>query len=151
MLLFSRSVVSNFWRPRGLFPASGSFLISQLFASGSQSIGASAIVLPVIIQDWSPLGLTGLISSLSKGFWRVFSTPQFKSINPSVLSVLYGPILTSINDYWKNHSLNETDLCCKVMFLLFNMLSRLVITFLPRSKRLLISWLQSPSAVILEP
>ena len=59
--------------------------------------------------------------------------------------------LTSIHDHWKNHSLDHKDIVGKVMSLLFNMLSRLVITFLPRSKRLLISWLQSPSAVILEP
>ena len=77
-------------------------------------------------------------------------TPQFKSINSLVLGFLYSPTLTSIHDYWKNHSLDYTDLCGKSMSLLFNMLSRLVITFLSRSKRLLISWLQSPSAVILE-
>ena len=75
-------------------------------------------------------------------------TPQFKSINSLALSFLYSPTLTSIHDHWKNYSF---DFVSKVMFLLFNMLSRLVITFLPRSKRLLISWLQSPSAVILEP
>ena len=67
------------------------------------------------------------------------------------LSFLHNPTLISIHDHWKNHSLDQTDLCCKVMSLLVNMLSRLVITFLPGSKRLLISWLQSPSAVILEP
>ena len=78
-------------------------------------------------------------------------TPQFKTINSSMLSFLYSPTLTSIHDHWKNHSFDYMDLCCKVVFLLFIMLSRLVITFLPRSKRLLISWLQSPSAVILEP
>ena len=79
-------------------------------------------------------------------------TPQFKSINSSVLRLLYGPTLTSIHDYWKN-SFNLTIwiFVGKVMSLLFNMLSRLVIAFLSRSKRLLISWLQSPSAVILEP
>ena len=77
-------------------------------------------------------------------------TPQFKSIN-SVVSFLYNPTLTSIHDHWKNHSLDWTDLVGKVMSLLFNMLSRLVITFLSRSKHLLISWLQLPSAVILEP
>ena len=60
-----------------------------------------------------------------------------------MLSFLYSPTLTSIDDHW--------TFVGKVMSLLFNMLSRLVITFLPRSKRLLISWLQSPSAVILEP
>ena len=59
--------------------------------------------------------------------------------------------LTSIYDYWKNHSLDCTDLCRQSNVSAFNMLSRSVIVFLPRSKRLLISWLQSPSAVILEP
>ena len=58
---------------------------------------------------------------------------------------------TSIHDHWNNHSLGRWTFVDKVMSLLFNMLSRLVITFLPRSKCLLISWLQSPSAVILEP
>ena len=61
------------------------------------------------------------------------------------------PTVTSIHDYWKNHSFDYTGFVGKVMSLLFNMLSRLVIAFPPRSKRLLISWLQSPSAVILEP
>ena len=59
--------------------------------------------------------------------------------------------LTSIHDYWKKHSLTRWTFVHKVKSLLFNMLSRLVIAFLPRSKHLLISWLQSPSAVILEP
>ena len=67
-----------------------------------------------------------------------------------MVSFLYSQALTSIHDYWKDHGLDYMDLCCKVMSLLFNMLSRFVITFLPRSKCLLISWLQSPSAVILE-
>ena len=70
-------------------------------------------------------------------------TPQFKRINSSVLSFLHSATLTSILTRW--------TFVDKVMFLLFNMLSRLAITFLPRSKCLLISWLQSPSAVILEP
>ena len=56
------------------FPASGSFSVSQLFASGGQNIGASASVLPMNIQDWFPLGLTALISLLSKGLSRVFSS-----------------------------------------------------------------------------
>ena len=77
--------------------------------------------------------------------------PQFKSINSSVLSFLYSPTLTSIHDHWKNHSLDYWTFVDKVMSLLFKMMFRLVITFLPRSKHLLISWLQSPSAVILEP
>ena len=80
-------------------------------------------------------------------------TPQFKSINSSALSFLYSPTLTSIHDYWKNHSLDQMrwTFVGKVMSLPLNMLSRLVITFLQRSKCFLISWLQSPSAVILEP
>ena len=78
-------------------------------------------------------------------------TPQIKSTNSSVLNFLYSPTLTSIHDYWKNRSLDRQTFVGKVMSLLFNMLSRLVITFLPRSKCLLISWLQPPSAVILEP
>ena len=74
-------------------------------------------------------------------------TPQFKSINSSVLSLLHSPTLTSIHDHWKNHILTRRTLVGKVISL--NMLSRLVTTILPRSKRLLISWLQSPSAGIL--
>ena len=75
---------------------------------------------------------------------------HFKSINSSVLSFLYSPTITSIHDYWKNTALTRRTFVDKVMSLLFNMLSRLVIAFLPRSKNLLISWLQSPSEVILE-
>ena len=88
------------------FPASGSFAMSQLLASGDQSIGVSAStsVLPMNAQDWSPLGLTGWISLQSKGFSGVFSNTQFKSINSLALSLLYGPNLTFIHDHWKNHS-----------------------------------------------
>ena len=78
-------------------------------------------------------------------------TPQFKSINSSMLSLLHSPTLTSIHDPGKNIALTRQTFVDKVMPLLLNMLSSLVITFLPRSKRLLISWLQSPSAVTLEP
>ena len=81
------------------FPASGCFPMSQFFALGSQSIGVSASVLPINIQNWFPLGLTPLISLQSKEFSRVFSNPQFQSINSSALSFLYGPTLTSIHDY----------------------------------------------------
>ena len=69
-------------------------------------------------------------------------------MNFLTLSFLHSPTLTSMHDHWKTHSQTFVG---KVMSLLFNMLSRLIITFLPRSKRLLISWLQSPSAVVLEP
>ena len=93
-------------------PASGSFPMSQLFASGDQSIGASASasVLPMNIQGWFPLGLTGLISLQSKGLSRVFSNTTVWSIS-SALSPLYGPTLTSLLDCWKNHSFDCTDLC----------------------------------------
>ena len=86
--------------------ASGSFPMSQLFAWGGQSIGisASASVLPMNTQDWSPLEWTGWISLQSKGLSRVFPTPQFKSISSSALSFLHSPTLTSIHDHWKNHS-----------------------------------------------
>ena len=68
-----------------------------------------------------------------------------------MLSILYSLTLTSVHDYFKNHSFEYTDFVGKGMSLLFNMLSRLVIAFLHRSNRLLISWLQSTSVVILEP
>ena len=80
-----------------------------------------------------------------------FDLLAVKSINFLVLSFLYGPTLTSIHEYWKNHSFDQIDLGWQSNISGFNMLSRLVITFLPRSKCLLISWLQSPSAVFLEP
>ena len=90
------------------FPASGSLPLTWLFASGGQSTGASASasVLPVNIQSWLPLGLTSLISLQSKGLSRIFSNTTVKSINSSVLSFLSSPTLTSIHDYWKNHSLD---------------------------------------------
>ena len=86
-------------------PASEPFPRSQFFTSGGQSTGvsASASVLPMNIQDWFPLGWTGWISLQSNGLSRS-STPQFKSINSLALSFLYSPNLTSIHDYWKNHS-----------------------------------------------
>ena len=91
------------------FPASGSFQMSQFFTAGGQSIGVSAStsVLPMNIQDWFPLEWTGWISLQSEGLSRVFSnTTVQKSINSSVFSFLYSPTLTSIHDYWKNHSLD---------------------------------------------
>ena len=94
------------------FPESGSFPMSWLFASGGQNIGASApvSVLPVNIQGWFPLGLTGLISLQSKRLSRVFSSTN-ESINFLALSLLYGPTLTSVHDYWKNHSFDYMDHC----------------------------------------
>ena len=95
------------------FPAPGSFKMNWLFTLGSQSIGASATpsVLPMNIQDWFPLGWTGWIFLPSKDSQESSPTPQFKSINSFALSLLYGPTLTSIHDYWKNHSFDYTDLC----------------------------------------
>ena len=90
------------------FPASGSFQMSQLIASGGQSTGVSAStsVLPMNTQNWSPLGWTGGSPCSPMDSQESSPTPQFKSINSSVLSFLYSPILTSIHDYWKNHSLD---------------------------------------------
>ena len=126
--------------------------MSQLFISGSQSTGvsASASVLPMNTQDWSPLGWTGWISLQSKGLSRVFSNTtvqkhQFFGTQPSSQSNSH------IHTWPLALALTRWTFVGKVMSLLFNMLSRLVITFLPRSKHLLISWLQSPSAVILKP
>ena len=126
--------------------------MSQLFASGGQSIGvlASTSVLPKKTQDWPPLGWLAVSHCSPRDSQKSPPMPQFKSINSSALSFLHSPTLTSIHDHWKNHSLDWMDLCWQISLLL-NMLSRLVITFLPRSKHLLILWLQSPSAVILEP
>ena len=72
---------------------------------------SSASVLPMNIQDWFPLGWTGLISLLSRDSQESYQTPQFKSINSSALCFLYIPTHTSIHDHWKNHSFDQTDLC----------------------------------------
>ena len=82
------------------FPASGSFPMRWLFTSGGQSSGASASapVLSTNIQGSFPLGWTA-------------PTPQFKSINSLALSLLYGPTLKSLDDYWKSHSFDYTDFC----------------------------------------
>ena len=126
--------------------------MSQLFAWGGQSIGVSFSISPMNTQDWSPLGWTGWISLQSKGCSRVFSNTivqkhQFFTAQLSSQS-------NSHIHKWpleKTIALTRWTFIGKVMSLLFNMLSRFVITFLPRSKHLLISWLQSPSVVILEP
>ena len=88
------------------FPASGSFQMSQFFASGAQNTGvsASASVLPVNIQNWFPLGLTSFISLLSKGLSRVFSNTTVQKHQFFGAQLFYSPTLTSIHDYWKNHS-----------------------------------------------
>ena len=88
------------------FPTSGSFQMSQFFSWGGQNIGvsASASILPMNIRDWFPLGWTGWTPCSPRDSQESSPTPQFKSINSSVLSFLHSPTLTSIHDYWKNHS-----------------------------------------------
>ena len=121
------------------FPELGSFQMSQLFTSRGQSIGvsASASVLPMNIQDWSPLGWTGWVSLQYKGLSRVFSNSSKGSIlwcsAFSIVQLSHPYMITG-----KTIALTRWTFFGKVMSLLFNMLSRLVITFLPRNKRLLI-------------
>ena len=135
-------------------PASGSLPMSQFFAWGGQSTGvsASASVLTMNNQDWSPLGWTGWISLQSKGLSRVSS--QHHSSKASILQHSAFFIVQFFIHTWllgKPIAFTRQTVVGKVMPLLSNMLSRLIITFLPRSKQLLISWLQSPSELILEP
>ena len=125
------------------FPASGSFPASQFFASSGQSVGVSAStsVLPMNTQDWAPLGWTGWISLQSKGLSRVFSNTtvqkhQCFSTKLSLWSNSHPYMPTG-----KTIALTRRTFVGKVMSLLFNMLSSLVIIFLPRSKHLLILWL----------
>ena len=132
----SYSVIPSSSCPQS-FPASGSFPVSQLFVSGGQRIGVSAStsVLPMNIQDWFPSGWTGWISLQSKGLSRV----QHHSSKASILwhsafftVQLSHPYLTT----GKTIALTRWTFVSKAMSLLFNMLSRLVIDFLPRSKHL---------------
>ena len=91
-----------------IFPSIRSFPMSWLFTWGGQSIGVSSLssIFPMTIQGWFPLGLTGWISLQPKDSQESSPTPQFKSINFLAFSFLYSPMLTSIHDYWKNHSLD---------------------------------------------
>ena len=118
------------------FPPSGSFLRSQFFRSGGQSFGVStsASVLPMNIQDRFPLGLTSLISLQSKGPSRVFSNTRVQKHQFSSTQLFYGPTLTSIYNSWKKHSLTKRTFVNKIMSLLFNMVSRFVLAYLPRNK-----------------
>ena len=120
------------------FPESGSFSVSQFFTSGDQSIGvsASASVLPMNTQDWSPLGWTGWISLQFKGHKSFL---QHHSSKASILQHSAFFIVQLSHPYMtlgKTIALTRWTFAGKVMSLLFNMLSRLVITFLPRSKGL---------------
>ena len=95
------------------FPVSWSFPMGWLFISGGQSFGvrASASVLSMNVQGWFPLGLTGLISFCLRDSPESSPASQFESINSLILSLLYGPTLTSVHDHWKNHSLDYAELC----------------------------------------
>ena len=95
------------------FPASVSFLVSWLFTSGGQSTGASASasVFSMNIQSWFPLGLKVGSPCCPRDSQESSPAPQFESINSLALSLLYGPTLTSVQDYWENRSFDYTDLC----------------------------------------
>ena len=125
------------------FSASGFFPVSQFFTSGDQSIGASASasasVLPMNTQEWSPLGGTGWISLQSRGFSSLLQHHRSKA---SILWCSVFFIVQLSHPYkatGKTIALTRWTFIGKVMYLLLNMLSRLVITFLPRSKCSLIS------------
>ena len=124
-----------------------SFLMSQFFTSGGQSIGvsASASILPMNIQDW--LDLLAVQGTLKSLLQHHSSKASILRCSALFIVQLSHPYMTTE----KTIALTRGTFVGKVMSLHFNMLSRLVMTFLPRSKCLLISWLQSPSAVILEP
>ena len=136
------------------FPASGSFPMSRFFTSGSPKYWSFSFSISPSSEYSGLISLIFLVGSpcSPRDSQESSPTPQFKSINSSALSFLYKS--SSHIHTWlleKNIALTRWTFVGKVMSLLFNMLSRLVIAFLPRSKRLLISWLQSPSAVILKP
>ena len=122
--------------------------MSQFFKSGGLSIGvsASASVLPKTPRtDFLLDGLVGFPCS-PRDSQESSPTPQFKSINSSVLTFFIVQLSHPYVTTGKTIALTRRTFVCKVMSLIFNMLSRLVITCLPRSKGLLISWLQSPFA-----
>ena len=95
------------------------FPVSWLFTLGCQSIGtsASASVLPMNIQGWFLLGLTGLISLLSKEFSSFYYSTTVQKHQFFITPPSNGPTLTSVHDYWKDHSLDYTDLCCPLLLL----------------------------------
>ena len=128
------------------FPASGSFPMNRLFTSDGQSIGASASVsvLPMTIQGWFCLGWTGWISLQSKG-QILKSLLQHHNLKASILWHSAFFMVQSSHSYvtaGRTIALTRWTFVGKVLSLPFNTLSRFVIAFLPRSKHLLISWLQ---------
>ena len=135
------------------FLASGSLPMSWVFTSGGESIRASvsASVLSMSIQDWFPLGWTGWISLLQSTHKSLLQNHSSKA---SILQCSAFFMVQFSHPYittGKTIALTVQTFVGHVMSLLFNTLSRFVMAFLPRSKCLLISWLQSLSAVILEP
>ena len=141
-------------RLSSVFPRSRSFPVSQFFTSRHQSIAASALtsLLPMNIQGWFPLGLTAWISLLSKGLSK--SLLQYLSLKASILWCSAFFVVQFSHTYLttgKSIALTIQNFVGKVLSLLFNMVPRFVIAFLPRSRCLLISWLQLPFTVILEP
>ena len=137
-----------------IFPSIRDFKMSCLFESDDQNTGASASasVLPVNIQGWSPLRSTGLISLLSKGLSGVLSSTtvwrhQFFGILPSLQSSSHN----CMRQLERSQPWQYGPFVSTVTSLLFNILFRFVITFLLRSNCLLISWLQSLTTATLEP
>ena len=126
--------------------------MNRFFASGGQGTGVSvsASVLPINIQG-SFLGWTGWIFFLYKGLSRVFSNTTVQKYQSLVLIFFIVQLSHPYMTTGKTTALTRRTFVVKVMSLLFNMLSMLVITFISRSKSLLILWLQSPFAVIWEP
>ena len=135
------------------FPASGFFPMSWLFASSGRSTGSSisSSILPMNIQGWFSLGLTGLSPCWPRDSQESSPAPYFKSVNSLALSFPYGPILISQMTTGKTIALTIWTFVGKVMSQLFNTLSRFVILFCPRRKHLSVSWLWSLFPVILEP
>ena len=127
--------------------------MSLFFPSHDQTVGASASasVLPMNIQDQSPLGLIGLISLLSKGLKSLLQHHGSKASSSQCSTFFMVQLSHPYTTTGKAIALIRWTFVCKVLSLFFNMLSCLVIAFPPRSNYLLISQLQSPSAVILEP
>ena len=138
----SSSVVPFSSCPQSL-PALGSFPMSPLFTWGGQSIrvSASASVLPMNTQDWSPLGWTGWIFLQSKGLKSLLQHHSSKALILQCSAFFTDQLSHPYMITGKTIALTRRTFVGKVMSLFFNMLSRLVITFLPRSKRLLIAWL----------
>ena len=137
----------NLSQHQGLFLlVSSSHQVAEVFELQHQSFQLVLIFRTDFLYDglvWSPCS--------PKDSQESSPTPQYKRINSPVLSLLNGPALTSIHDYWTNHKFDIWTFVNKVMPLLFDILYRFVIAFLPRSMHVLISWLQLPSTVILEP